>query len=97
MDIDCNYHQQDGMPDSCAGGWQLGSRAVAKPPAGKVVILVLFFFFSLAENLGSLTCLQHSDRKSGAVPILISVWSIFVSPNNGVAASVRDFPRAHRR
>ena len=51
----------------------------------------LYIYISLAENLGRLTRVRHSSRKSSAaMPIPIGVCSVFVCPNNGMAARVGD-------
>ena len=67
--------------------------------AGRGVNSALFFFFfsfsfstslSLAGISGRLIRVRHSSR-CAALPTLISVCSIFVCPNNGMATSVYDF------
>ena len=46
---------------------------------------------SLAENSGHLTWVRHSSCKRAALAIPVSVCSVFLCPNNGMAASVWDF------
>ena len=46
---------------------------------------------SLAENSGHLTWVRHSSCKRAALAIPVSVCSVFLCPNNGMAASVGDF------
>ena len=68
--------------------------------------LVLFFdiyifFFRLhlsraAGESGSPYLDKATAAARAALPIPISVWSIFVCPNNDMAASVRDCSRALR-
>ena len=62
-----------------------------------LVLFVLFVCFcfntplSLAGNSGHLIYVLRA-----ALPIPISVCSTFVYPNDGMAASIWDFYRAHR-
>ena len=62
-----------------------------------VVCLFLFsitFFvllLSLMGTSGRLTWIRHSSRKSSATHSYRYVYSIFVSPDNGMAASVLHF------
>ena len=50
-----------------------------------------FTSLSLVENSGHLTWVRHSSRKRAVLPIPISVCSVFICPNNGMAASVWNF------
>ena len=53
------------------------------------VIVVFSTSLSLAGNSGGLTWVRHSSRKSSATRSN-SVCSVFLRPNNGMAASVGD-------